>query len=373
MYIKRLNLFNFRNYEQQALELGSGLNIFVGDNAQGKTNLLEAIYVLSLSKSYRTGREAELIRHGEQRATIQAKVQKMAVLDLEVTVSQTGPKKLLVNGRTTGANSFMGRLNIVLFTPDSLQLVKGSPGDRRRFLDIQICQIDAVYRSTLLKYQRVLRQRNTLLKEIPHKRALLSQLPAWDGQLVALGSRIVLRRTQVVAALEKYAAAAHETISREREHLTIAYQPFFAGTKAEDGATEPQIEAVTDIFRRQVQEKREEEIYRGHTLVGPQRDDLIFSINGRDLRTYGSQGQQRTAVLAYILAELELMIAETGEHPIVLLDDVLSELDQSRRSFLLSILNKKAQTIVTTTSLESFPGELMDQVATFEIRTGKIM
>ncbi len=123
----------------------------------------------------------------------------------------------------------MGRLNIVLFTPpDSLQLVKGSPGDRRRFLDIQICQIDAVYRSTLLKYQRVLRQRNTLLKEIPpHKRALLSQLPAWDGQLVALGSRIVLRRTQVVAALEKYAAAAHETISREREHLTIAYQPFF--------------------------------------------------------------------------------------------------------------------------------------------------
>lgn len=369
MHITKLNLFNFRNYTQQALELGSGLNIFVGDNAQGKTNLLEAIYVLSLSKSYRTGREAELIKHGEAQTTIQARVQKMAVLDLEVTVSNTAPKKLLVNGKTTGANSFMGRLNIVLFTPDSLQLVKGSPGDRRRFLDIQICQIDAVYRSALLKYQRVLRQRNTLLKEVGQKRSLLNQLPAWDNQLVALGSQIVVRRSQVLATLEKYAAEAHEKISREREKLAVVYQPFF-GTHA---ASALQMEAVTDIFWQQLKENREEEIYRGYTLVGPQRDDIIFLINDRDLKVYGSQGQQRTAVLAYILAELELMHVETGEHPVVLLDDVLSELDQSRRSFLLSILNRKAQTIVTTTNLASFPRELMREVSTFEIKGGRII
>lgn len=368
MHIQRINLFNFRNYVKQALDLGPGLNIFVGDNAQGKTNLLEAIYVLSLSKSYRTGREAELIRHGEPQTTIQAKVQKMAVLDLEVTVSHTAPKKLLVNGKAIGANSFLGRLNIVLFTPDSLQLVKGSPGDRRRFLDIQICQIDAVYRSTLLKYQRVLRQRNTLLKEVPKKRALINQLPAWDSQLVALGSQVVLRRAKVLAALQKYAEPAHEKISRAQESLEIVYQPFF-----DDAASDFSDEAVTDIFWQQLNEKRDEEIYRGHTLAGPQRDDVIFLINGRDLKVYGSQGQQRTAVLAYILAELELMYAETGEHPVVLLDDVLSELDQSRRSFLLSILNRKAQTIVTTTNLASFPRELMGEVSTFEIKAGRIV
>lgn len=368
MHIQRLNLFNFRNYGQQALDLAPGLNIFVGDNAQGKTNLLEAIYVLSLSKSFRAGRETELIKHEEAQTTIQAKVQKMAILDLEVTVSNSAPKKLLVNGKATNAGSFMGRLNIVLFTPDSLQLVKGSPGDRRRFLDIQICQIDALYRGTLLKYQRVLRQRNTLLREISQKRSLLNQLPAWDTQLVALGTRIILRRAEVLTALQEYAKEAHQRISRQREALEIVYQPFSG--EPEDGFSE---EAIKDIFWEQLNEKRGEELQRGYSLVGPQRDDIIFLINGQELKVYGSQGQQRTAVLAYVLAELEMMQAETGEHPVVLLDDVLSELDQSRRSFLLSILNKKAQTIVTTTNLANFPRELMEEITSFEIKAGTIV
>jgi DNA replication and repair protein RecF len=368
MHIQRLNLLNFRNYSSQAVDLSPGLNIFVGDNAQGKTNLLEAIYVLSLSKSYRTSRETELIKHGELQTAIQAKVRKMAVLDLEAVISQNGPKKLLVNAKQTSASSFMGQLNVVLFTPDSLQLVKGSPSDRRRFLDIQICQIDSVYRSTLLKYQRVLRQRNSLLKDAYHNRSLLNQLPAWDSQLLNLGTRVILRRAQVLADLQRYAQEAHGEISQRRETLEIVYEPFF-------GRLEPgwSGETIREAFIGELQEKRREELQRGYSLVGPQRDDVVFLINGQELKLYGSQGQQRTAVLAYVLAELQLMHAETGELPVVLLDDVLSELDQSRRSFLLSILNNKAQTIVTTTNLGYFPTDLLAEITTFEIKAGTIV
>src|SRR5690554_6528746 len=213
MQIKSLSLHNFRNYQSAALSLNEGLNIFVGNNAQGKTNLLEAIYVLSLSKSYRTSREMELIRHGFETAIIRAQVVKMAAMDLTVQVSRSEKKRLLVNQKSTTANSFVGRLNTVLFIPDSLQMVKGSPGDRRRFLDLQICQIDPVYRGNLLKYQRVVRQRNSLLKRAWDSRSLLAQLPAWDKQLVDLGTQIILRRQAVVEALQHYSRDAHEKIS----------------------------------------------------------------------------------------------------------------------------------------------------------------
>lgn len=371
MYLKTLYLRDFRNYENQTLGLNPGLNIFVGDNAQGKTNLLEAIYVLSLSKSYRTGRETELIKHGATQTTIQAQLQKMARLDLAVQVSQLANKRLLVNQKATTANAFVGQLNIVLFTPDSLQLVKGSPGDRRRFLDIQICQIDAVYRSTLLKYQRVLRQRNSLLREAQMQRSLLKHLSVWDTQLVALGALVVSRRQEILSILEEFSQKAHQKISHDLENLQVVYAPFYAPSLQEQkGYT---LEEIESVFWQELEAKREEEVRRGYTLVGPQRDDLIFLINGLDLKTYGSQGQQRTAVLAYILAELELMFRETGEYPVVLLDDVMSELDQTRRSFLLSILNKKAQTIVTTTNLASFEEKTRQEATIFRIEAGTIL
>src|SRR5690554_1385462 len=221
MHIQTLSLHNFRNYETASLSLSAGLNIFVGDNAQGKTNLHEAIYVLSLSKSYRTTRETELIRHGADRAIITAQVAKMASLDLGVMVSHAEKKRLLVNQKSTAANSFVGCLNTVLFIPDSLQLVKGSPGDRRRFLDVQICQIDPVYRNNLLKYQRVVRQRNTLLKDAWDNRSVLAQLPAWDNQLADLGTKIILRRQDIVQALQYHSRGAHERISDEREELDL--------------------------------------------------------------------------------------------------------------------------------------------------------
>lgn len=373
MQIKTLSLQNFRNYESESLSLDPGLNIFVGDNAQGKTNLLEAIYVLSLSKSYRTTRDTELIQKGAPQAVIACQVSKLALLDLGVAVSLTQKKRLLVNQKSTNANSFVGNLNTVLFTPDSLQLVKGSPGDRRRFLDVQICQIDAVYRSNLLKYQRVLRQRNSLLKDAYNNRSLIHQLPSWDNQLVSLGTKVILRRQEVVATLQEQSQRAHDLISQELEDLKLIYQPFFENPASIQAETRYSQEEVISIFLEQLKEVRTKEIRRGYTLVGPQRDDLIFRVNELDLRKYGSQGQQRTAVLAYILAELELMYQEMGEYPIVLLDDVMSELDGKRRIYLLSLLNQKAQTIVTTTSLGSFTDEIINRAKVFQIQQGKIL
>jgi DNA replication and repair protein RecF len=373
MHIKSLSLHSFRNYQSATLSLTPGLNIFVGDNAQGKTNLLEAIYVLSLSKSYRTTRETELINHGAQRTVITAQVAKMATLDLAVMVSELEKKRLLVNQKSTTANSFVGCLNTVLFIPDSLQLVKGSPGDRRRFLDVQICQIDPVYRNNLLKYQRVVRQRNSLLKGAFENRSQLSQLPAWDNQLVSLGTKIMLRRQDVVETLQHYSKSAHERISDEREDLHLIYQPFFETEENIALGRKYTSAHVEDTLRQKLQELKMEEVRRGYTLVGPQRDDLVFRINDADLKKYGSQGQQRTAVLAYILAELELMCQETGEYPVVLLDDVMSELDRNRQMLLLSILNQKAQTIVTTTNLDSFTPETKQRASIFRIEQGRIL
>jgi DNA replication and repair protein RecF len=371
MYIKTLSLHNYRNYERADLELCQGLNIFVGDNAQGKTNLLEAIYVLSLSKSYRAARETELIRHGCQKTLITTQVARMANLDLAVCVSELEKKRLFVNGKSTTANSFVGCLQTVLFIPDSLQLVKGSPGDRRRFLDVQICQIDPVYRNNLLKYQRVIRQRNTLLKGAYENRSQLNQLPAWDNQLVSLGAKIMMRRQEVVETLQNHSRGAHERISDEREDLRLTYLPFFETENPYPGGSYTSND-LEDILLQKLKELRKEEVCRGYTLVGPQRDDLVFHINGADLKKYGSQGQQRTAVLSYILAELEMMFQETGEYPVVLLDDVMSELDKKRQMLLLSILNEKAQTIVTTTSLDSFSGETKERARIFRIEQGHI-
>jgi len=368
MWIKRLQLTNFRNYPTAEIGLHPVLNVFVGDNAQGKTNLLEAMYILAVSKSYRTGRELELVRHSEAAAQVHGRVERSADVDLAVLIAREGPKKLLVNGKATTANHFVGRLNVVLFTPDSLQLIKGSPSDRRRLLDIQICQTDAVYRSNLLKYQRVVRQRNQVLKTAAGNRAALKQLPVWDAQLVDLACRIMRRRQEVVQRLSDFAAAIHSKLTGEKENLRIFYRPFFQGSSS-SALSQSEYRAV---ILEQLQKERFLELQRGHTLVGPHRDDLGFTINGQDARVYASQGQQRTAVLAYKLAEMELMRSETEEYPVVLLDDVMSELDHARRRFLVEILNKRAQTIITTTHLGSFTPDILSDAAVFKIEAGAI-
>ena len=370
MRIKQLQLKNFRNYKHANVELHPVLNIFVGNNAQGKTNLLEAMYILAMSKSYRTSRETELIYHQEPAAHIHGRVERNADVDLRVIVQQDSPKKLFVNNKATTANRFVGTLNVVLFTPDSMQLIKGSPSERRRFLDIQICQTDALYRNNLLKYQRVLRQRNQLLKDAAYDAGLVNQLPIWDGQLADLAERVMQRRQEVVQQLNIIAAEMHKHITGGSEELHISYAPF--GTEPSEWHQVEGIDNYREYMLKQIAKERPLELRRGYTLTGPHRDDLIFLINGQDAKTFASQGQQRTAVLSCKLAEMELIHQETGEYPVVLLDDVMSELDKSRREFLVELLNRKAQTIITTTHLGSFTQDILADAAVFKIEAGKI-
>ncbi|NLM39321.1 MAG: DNA replication/repair protein RecF [Firmicutes bacterium] len=370
MRIKQLQLKNFRNYQHAAIELHPVLNIFVGNNAQGKTNLLEAMYILAMSKSYRTGRETELIYHDETAAHVHGRVERNADIDLRVIVQQDSPKKLFVNQKATTANHFVGKLNVVLFTPDSMQLIKGSPSERRRFLDIQICQTDALYRNNLLKFQRVLRQRNQLLKDAPYNAGLLNQLPIWDGQLADLADRVMQRRRAVVDQLSILAADIHKHITGGVEELSISYAPFGMDLKQWDRIGDAG--SFGRYMLAQMKKERPQEVSRGYTITGPHRDDLFFSVNGQDAKTYASQGQQRTAVLSCKLAEMELIYQETGEYPVVLLDDVMSELDKSRREFLVELLNKKAQTVITTTHLGSFTQDILADAAVFRIDAGKI-
>ncbi len=372
MWIKTIRLENFRNYKSQTVELNPGLNIFVGNNAQGKTNLLEAMYVLALSKSYRTTRDVELIHHNASTAKVYGRIQRLADVDLDLNVSRTSPKKLLVNNKTVTANSFVGNLHAVLFTPDSLQLVKGSPGDRRRFLDIQICQIDPVYRKTLLKYERVVRQRNRLLKEAFENRRILSQLPVWNRQLIELGTKIMVRRYRVLSRLNELSNRMHRNISNSVEDLNVVYCPFFTKGDPYHNYDDFSPSFLENLFFEELNSIQREEMLRGHTMVGPHRDDVCFLINDVDTKTFGSQGQQRTAVLSYMLAEMELMREETGEYPVVMLDDVMSELDHTRRRFLLSILNSKVQTIITTTNMGSFDGTTLKSASIFQIQSGEI-
>ena len=291
MWIKTVQLENFRNYQSQALELNPGLNIFVGNNAQGKTNFLEAMYVLALSKSYRTTRDIELINHNASTARVHGRVQRVADVDLELVVSRSSPKKLLVNNKAAAANSFVGHLNAVLFTPDSLQLIKGSPGDRRRFLDIQICQIDPVYRNTLLKYQRVVRQRNQLFKKALENRRILSQLPVWNRQLVELGTKIMVRRYRVLHRLNELSSTMHRNISNSVEDLNVVYCPFFTKGDPYHSHDDFSPSVLENLFFKELSTIQSEEIRRGHTLGGPHRDDVCFLINNVDTKTLGVRGR----------------------------------------------------------------------------------
>ena len=370
MWIKKLFLQNFRNYELLHLDLTPSFNIFVGDNAQGKTNLLEAMYVLAAGRSFRASKDQELIMSKKKSMQIAAKIARDADIRLDVRVGHDTPKKLLINQKPTRPGYFYGQLNVVLFTPDDLQLIKGSPGGRRRFLDEEISQVSAVYRDLLSTYQKVLAQRNKVLKDYrgPSSASLLD---VFDQQLVDVGSRIVVKRCEAVRKLSLLSRLMHRRITDGKEELTLEYQPFFSDERHRDAAPwTPAI--VEERFWRSIEENREMEKRRGFSLVGPQRDDLLFLIQDMEARLYGSQGQQRTAVLACRLAEMEYMRSESGTYPVVLLDDVMSELDHNRRQFLVGILKENIQTIITTTHLGSFTPAILDQAQVLSIEQGEV-
>ncbi|HKM17615.1 MAG TPA: DNA replication/repair protein RecF, partial [Limnochordia bacterium] len=345
MLIRELRLLNFRNYKTLSVQFDPQINIFAGYNAQGKTNILEAIYLLAMGRSFRAVKDSEMITHDQSYSLVSGQVTTEATHTLELVLKRSGPKQFRFNKKDLPHKEFVGVFNVVLFTPDDLYLVKGSPGGRRRFLDWEISQVSTGYRSLLLDYYKVLQHRNSLLKSIAFENQDPKILEVWDQQLVELGSRLMTARADMIHKLGLLSRLMHRQISDGREDLELRYVPFFAADERISDGHKYDSQSIRSRFTEAVASFRTAEFKRGYSLVGPHRDDFQFVINGVDLKTFGSQGQQRTAILACRLAELEYMKSETGSYPTILLDDVTSELDQQRKHFLLRLLTKKIQTV----------------------------
>ncbi|MFW5788153.1 MAG: DNA replication/repair protein RecF [Halanaerobiales bacterium] len=368
MYLEKIMVKNFRNLKDVLLDLNPALNIFIGANGQGKTNLLEAIYFLATADSHRTSIDRELINWQAEVALLQIKLNKK---EQEIKISlqlESSNKEVKVNDNPLKKISdLMGNLNVVLFSPEDLQLVKGSPSNRRKFINIEISQVSSYYYYLLKKYEHVLKQRNNLLKDIREnrKKDRLQMLSVWDEQLIKLGSKIIKKRLEVVKKINILARLKQRQITDGTENLYVGYECSLDRLEEEN-------DDIEVIFRDKLVNNRDKEIRRGYTITGPHRDDLILKINDMDIRKYGSQGQQRTTALALKLAELEFMKSETGEYPVLLLDDVFSELDKKRRKTLLEIIVKNIQTFITTTEFREISEYEMDSGYIFQVECGKI-
>ncbi|WP_413377087.1 DNA replication/repair protein RecF [Alkalihalobacillus sp. 1P02AB] len=367
MHIKSLTIKHFRNYQDAQVSFDPKVNVCIGENAQGKTNIIEAIYVLALAKSHRTSNDKELISWGEEFARIQGEViKKGSPLKLDVIISIKG-KKVKLNGlEQRKLSEYIGAVNVVMFAPEDLNLVKGSPQGRRKFIDRELGQINPLYLYHLGLYQKVLQQRNQLLKQLQIKKGSLEMLDILTDQMIPLAAEIIQKRYRFLKQLQKWAEQIHSDISRGKESLKITYLPS-SGVSEELDLTK-----IKDILYQTYQEKKQKEIQRGVTLFGPHRDDLGFEVNGKNVQTFGSQGQQRTTALSIKLAEIELIHSEIGEYPILLLDDVLSELDDYRQSHLIETIQKRVQTFVTTTNLAGVHKQALEQASIFEVEQGTI-
>ncbi len=357
MVIRSLELLNYRNYEKVRLDLEEGINILFGDNAQGKTNLLEAIYLAATTKSHRSSKDREMIRLGEEEAHIRIFLEQNQITHrIDLHLKQNKPKGAAIDGVPVRRSSeLVGFLKVVFFSPEDLSMIKNGPGERRRFLDLELCQLDKVYLSNLAGYNRVVNQRNNLLKQMTRDASLSETLDLWDEQLVSYGSRVIETREQFIRRLGGVVERIHSHLSGEKEDLILRYAP----------------QVSVQDFARELRRQRDRDIYLKSTGTGPHRDDLIFEINGTDARKYGSQGQQRTAALALKMAEIELVSQITGQQPVLLLDDVLSELDRNRQNYLLNGI-QGTQVIMTCTGMEEFVGSRVRFNRVFEVADASV-
>lgn len=368
MFLKKVALHQYRNYEQLEIDIRSNVNIFVGLNAQGKTNLLESIYVLALTKSHRTHQDKELIRWNHERAVLHGVFEKKyGTYQLDLAISHQG-KKAKINGlEQKKLSNYVGTMNVVLFAPEDLEIVKGAPGVRRRFMDMEIGQIYPSYLYDLSQFQKILLQRNHFLKKWAQTSSTGSMLEVWNEQFIRSGIKIMKKRQSFIKKLQKWAEKIHANLTGGGETLRIRYQPSFAAEQFEDETV------LTDQFMLKLSQIKDLEIKRGVSLIGPHRDDLLFYINDKRVDTFGSQGQQRTTALSLKLAEIELIYDEVGEYPILLLDDVLSELDQFRQTHLIETFQDKVQTFITTTGIEHLQlDRLHDYASTYRISNGAL-
>jgi DNA replication and repair protein RecF len=368
LFLKHLSLKNYRNYERETIEFANNVNIILGENAQGKTNMMEAIYVLAMAKSHRTTNDKDLIRWDEDYAKIEGKaMKKNGALSLELIISKKGKKAKCNHIEQQRLSQYVGHLNIVMFAPEDLNLVKGSPQVRRRFIDMEIGQVSPVYIHDLSQYQKLLQQRNHYLKMLQTREQQDETiLDILTEQLIPLAAKITLKRYEFLLLLEKWAAPIHREIRRGLETLQIQYRP------SVDVSEKIELSRIIEAYSEKFATIKEREIQRGMTLAGPHRDDISFSVNGKDVQTFGSQGQQRTTALSVKLAEIELIFSEIGDYPILLLDDVLSELDDFRQTHLLDTIRQKVQTFVTTTSIDGIEHDIIKEAAIYKVHSGRI-
>jgi len=390
MYLSRLSLSNFRNYSQLDLTLEPGLFFFYGDNAQGKTNLLEAVGMLATANSFHASNDREIVNwHAPDHiARLEGKVERREdEIQLEIVIFDPAPpvipntpqtgrtfelpsnaprKRLKVNGVPRKTMELIGQMKVVLFAPTDLHLVDGPPDERRRFLDRALCQVQPRYCQTLVKYRKTVTQRSALLKRVRDNQDDPRMLDYLDELLTTQASLIIYERQRMIAALNEQADQFQRSISGGREHLQIVYHSSF---KADE--TWSILEAPKH-YQTQLREIRRREIQQGVCLLGPHRDELEFLVNGINILTYGSRGQQRTAALSAKLAELAYMRASTADEPLLLLDDVFSELDRTRREYLLCQILKHEQVLLTATDLAGFPAETLKQAHLYQVVDGNI-
>ena len=367
MKAKSLRLKCFRNYEELDLSLSPNINVFLGENAQGKTNIAEALYYAAIGRSHRTNADADLIAWDAPEAKIGLLFERLDVENtLEFQFQRGRRRSIRKNGEPIKTKELFGVFNAVLFSPEDLFLIKGAPAERRRFLDGEISQASPAYGHELMQYTRILTQRNSLLKKIRERRAGKEMLSLWDEQLAKSAAHIVEKRFLAVKKLNMLANLMQRRISAGKENLSLSYE--LCGAEDEPPCV---TEELVPWYNRKLEESLDLDILRGSTSVGPQRDDIRLEVNGVNLRSFGSQGQQRTGVLALKLSELEFLRSETGEYPVLLLDDVMSELDGTRREKLLDFIGREhIQTLLTATDAAYLPEKFMGNI--FHVRAGKI-
>ncbi len=357
MIIKKLELKDYRNYESLNIEFNEGTNILYGDNAQGKTNILEAIYVVATTKSHKASKDMDIINFKKEEAHIRTYFEKDDVqtrIDMHLRKNKT--KGIAIDGqKIKKAADLLGLCNVVFFSPEDLCIIKNGPAERRRFVDMELCQLDSFYLYNLNHYNKIVNQRNKLLKDMYMNPELKDTLNIWDSQLVSFGSKIIERRKSFVEQLNDIIYEIHEKLSGGKEKIHISYEP----------------DVTIESFESKLFQNQERDIKLKMTSVGPHRDDIAFLNSDIDIRKFGSQGQQRTVALSLKLAELELVKKISKDTPILLLDDVLSELDSNRQNYLLNSIGD-IQTIITCTGLEEFVNNRFEINKIFKVENGVV-
>ncbi|WP_160680306.1 DNA replication/repair protein RecF [Clostridium sp. C8-1-8] len=360
MYIKKIMLLDYRNYRNITINLGRNVNVFMGDNAQGKTNVLEAMYYCGFGKSHRTNRDKELVNWDTEKAFISLSVGKERIdKRIDVNIFKDGKKAIKVNSiKINKIGELVGIFNVVMFSPEDLKIVKESPGIRRKFIDMELSQLNKKYYYSLVQYNKILNERNTVLKQ---RNVDLSMLDIYDLQLSEFAEYIVKERIKYIDKLNEHGKLVHGEITSGKEIIEFKY---ISSIK--------DLNNIKQSFLLGLEKNRNKDIEKRITSVGPHRDDFLILINDIDAKSYGSQGQQRTAVLTMKFASLRIIKELTGEYPVLLLDDVLSELDFNRKRYILTSIGQ-IQTVITCTGIEDLTGYLDEKAKVFKVKDGIIL